>query len=106
MRPFFDEKRQFYWLIKGRYDQGIAQNPKIGETFTVEKKALFHYPVAQVLPVCTDDFEALMYARVLSYKQTSSSTLVTCQVIKLLTQEEKTALTKYLQTTAQLCDKG
>ncbi len=103
MRPFFDESRAFYWLIKGRIDQGIPENPRLEQTFVVTKKAIFHYPIGQVLLVCNDDFEALMYAKILDYSQADELTKVTCQVVRLLAEAEQSALTLHLQTTASLC---
>jgi hypothetical protein len=101
-RPFYDEKTNLYWILKGRYSQGIPENSEVGQKFTLEKAALFNYPVNQVLLVCNDDFEALTYAKVLSLEQDINKTRVHCQIVKTLSTEERQALTNYLQTTQQL----
>jgi hypothetical protein len=101
-RPFYDETTNLYWVLKGRSDQGIPEKPEVGQQFALEKTALFNYPVNQVLLVCNDDFEALAYAKVLSFEQEENRTRVHCQIVKTLNSEEKQALTNYLQTTQQL----
>jgi hypothetical protein len=101
-RPFYDEATNLYWILKGRTDQGIPERLEVGQTFALEKTALFNYPVNQVLLVCNDDFEALAYTKVLSFEQDTNKTRVHCQIVKTLDGQEKLALTNYLQTTQQL----
>jgi hypothetical protein len=101
-RPFFDEQTRLYWILKGRTEQGIPERPEIGQMFRLEKAALFNYPIGQVLLVCNDDFEAIAYAKVLSFEQDSTVTRVQCQIVKGLSSKEKQTLTTYLQTTQQL----
>jgi hypothetical protein len=102
LRPFYDEQTKLYWLLKGRTEQGIPERAEVGEKFTLEKAALFNYPVGQVLLVCNDDFEAFAYAKVLAFEQKASKTQVHCQIVKTLTSEEQTFLSHYLQTTQHL----
>jgi regulatory protein YycI of two-component signal transduction system YycFG len=101
-RPFYDEATTLYWILKGRTEQGIPEHPEIGQTFTLEKAALFNYPIGQVLLVCNDDFETIAYAKVSSFEQDSNVTRVHCKIVKTLTAEEKLSLSNYLQTTQQL----
>jgi hypothetical protein len=101
-RPFYDEATNLYWILKGRSEQGIPENPEVGQTFILEKAALFTYPIGQVLLVCNDDFEAIAYAKVLSSEQDSNMTRVHCQIVKMLGVAERTSLTHYLQTTQKL----
>jgi hypothetical protein len=102
IRPFYDEQTNLYWLLKGRTDQGIPELPEVGQTFTLEKAALFTYPVGQILLVCNDDFEAIAYTKVLSFEQDAKTTRVHCQIVKTLTAEEQLSLSHHLQTTQQL----
>jgi hypothetical protein len=102
LRPFFDEATNLYWLLKGRTEQGIPESPEVGHTFTLKKAALFNYPVDQVLLVCNDDFEAIAYAKVLSFEQDIEMTRVKCQIVGTLTTEEQKSLTQYLQITHKL----
>ncbi len=102
IRPFYDDATNLYWILKGRYSQGIPERPEVGLAFTLEKAALFDYPLNQVLPVCNDDFEAIAYAKVLSSKQDVGLTRVHCPIVKTLTLEERASLTAYLQTTQHL----
>jgi hypothetical protein len=101
-RPFYDEVTNLYWILKGRYTQGIPEHPEIGQKFTLEKAALFSYPVNQVLLVCNDDFEATAYAKVLSFEQQENVTRAHCQIVKTLDSQEKQELTKHLQTVQKL----
>jgi hypothetical protein len=116
-RPFYDEAVRLYWILKGRTEQGIPKNPEVGQRFTLEKAALFTYPVGQILLVCNDEFEALTYAKILSFEQTvegiassevssleqeKDATRVHCQIVKTLTSEEQISLSNHLQTTRQL----
>jgi hypothetical protein len=102
LRPFYDTATNLYWILKGRTEQGIPECPEVGQLFTLEKAALFNYPIGQVLLVCNDDFEAIAYAKVLLFEQHSNMTRVHCQIVKTLSSEEQTSLTNYLQTTQQL----
>lgn len=116
-RPFYNEESNLYWILKGRVEQGVPEHPKVGQTFTLEKAALFNDPVDQVLLVCNDDFEAVAYAKVLSFEQgfevvahpeispleqKKDLTRVHCQIVKPLSTKEPTSLTQHLQTTQQL----
>jgi hypothetical protein len=101
-RPFYDAATNLYWILKGRTDQGVPERLEIGQTFTLEKAALFNYPVNQILLVCKDEFDALAYAKVLSFEQNNNVTRVHCKIIRTLESQEKLALTHYLQTTQQL----
>jgi hypothetical protein len=101
-RPFYDTTTQLYWVFKGRTDQGIPSEPRVGQLFTLEKHAIFNYPIGQVLLVCNDDFEALAYAKVLGCKQHDDLTRVQGEIVKTLEPEEKTYLTTHLQTTQRL----
>jgi hypothetical protein len=102
IRPFYDETKNLYWILKGRTEQGIPERPEVGQRFVLEKAALFRYPMGQVLLVCNDNFEALAYAKVLSFEQDAATTRVHCQIVKALTIEEQLSLSKHLQTTQQL----
>ena len=101
-RPFYDNATNLYWILKGRTDQGIPSEPRVGQLFTLKKYALFNYPIGQVLLICNDDFEALAYAKVLGCKQYDDLTRVQGEIVKTLEPEEKQVLTEYLQTTQQL----
>lgn len=101
-RPFYDPTTNLYWVLKGRSDQGIPTEFRVGQRFTLEKQALFNYPLNQVLLMCNDDFEALAYARVLGSKQHEALTRVQAEIVKTLEPQEKISLTNYLQTTQQL----
>lgn len=101
-RPFHDTVTNLYWILKGRTEQGIPAEPRVGQLFTLEKHAIFNYPMGQVLLVCNDDFEALAYARVLGCKQHDALTRIQGEIVKTLEAEEKQALTHYLQTTQHL----
>jgi hypothetical protein len=101
-RPFYDEQTNLYWVLKGRTEQGIPEHPEVGQTFTLEKAALFTYPIDHVLIVCDDDFRAIAYAKVLSFEQDKNTTRVHCQIVKTLTLEEQLSLSHYLQITQQL----
>jgi hypothetical protein len=106
LRPFYDETTNLYWLLKGRTDQGIPERLEVGQKFTLEKAALFNYPVGQVLLVCNDDFDALAYAKILAFEQNNNVTRVHCQIVKTLSSEERQALTTYLHTTQQFMKEG
>ncbi len=101
-RPFYDNATNLYWILKGRTDQGIPSEPRVGQLFTLEKHAIFNYPIGQVLLVCNDDFEALAYAKVLGCKQQDALTRVQGEIVKTLESEEKQALTQHLLITQQL----
>jgi hypothetical protein len=101
-RPFYDAVTQLYWIFKGRNDQGIPSEPKVGQLFTLEKRALFHYPVGQVLVVCDDDFKAVAYARVLGYKQHDGLTRVQGEILKTLESDEQQTLSQHLHTIKEL----
>jgi hypothetical protein len=101
-RSFYDTTTQLYWVFKGRTDQGIPAEAKVGQLFTLEKRALFHYPVGQVLLVCDDDFNALAYAKVLGYKQHDDLTRVQGEIVKTLEPIEQQALTQHLHTIKDL----
>ncbi len=101
-RPFYDAVTNLYWILKGRTEQGIPERPEVGQRFTLEKAALFDYPVGQVLLVCNDDFEAAAYAKVLSFEQNDKMTRVHCQVVKELNKQEQQLLTRHLQLTQKL----
>lgn len=102
LRPFYDEQTSLYWILKGRTEQGIPERPEVGQTFRLEKAALFNYPIGQVLLLCNNAFETIAYAKVLSFEQHSNTTRVNCQIVKTLSNEERQALSTYLQTTQQL----
>ena len=74
----------------------------MGQLFTLEKHALFNYPVGQVLLLCNDDFEALAYAKVLGCKQQDALTRVQGEIVKTLEPEEKQVLTQHLLITQHL----
>jgi hypothetical protein len=76
IRPFYDVATNLYWVLKGRTDQGIPDKPQEGQAFTLIKQALFNYPTGQVLLVCDDNFQAIAYAKVLSFEQLDSMTRV------------------------------
>lgn len=101
-RPFYDDATNLYWILKGRTEQGIPERPEVGQTFTLEKAALFNYPLGQVLLVCDDDFRALAYARILSFEQDAKVTRVSAIIVKTLNSQEQQELTKHLQTIQKL----
>jgi hypothetical protein len=101
-RSFYDTTTQLYWVFKGRTDQGIPAEAKVGQLFTLEKRALFHYPVGQVLLVCDDNFNALAYAKVLGYKQHDDLTRVQGEIMKTLEPDEQQTLTQHLLTIKDL----
>ncbi len=102
IRPFFDAQTNLYWVLKGRSEQGVPERPEVGQTFTLEKAALFSYPIGQVLLVCDDNFEATAYAKVLSFEQDANVTRVIATIVKTLSSQEKQELTKHLQTVQKL----
>jgi hypothetical protein len=101
-RPFYDEATNLYWILKGRIEQGIPEQPQLGQPFTLEKAAIFHYPIGQVLLVCDDDFEATAYAKVIAYKHRDGVTRVSAKIVKTLDDQERLELSNHLQTVGKL----
>ena len=101
-RPFYNEQANLYWILKGRIEQGIPERSGVGQTFVLEKTAIFHYPIGQVLLVCNDNFEAVAYAKVIAYEHRDGVTRVSAIIVKTLSSQERLELSKHLQTTSKL----